>query len=356
MEGDILHKLLRSGNSFALYFLPGETELEMIVGPSERVTDISNRRGFIFAPYSELGDYVKLIIDPVLYVKGREKVLTSIDILPQSIDSFALTDFPDVNISRYYFESLVNEAIDDISSDSSLKKVVLSRPISQPLNEDFDAFSFLCKMREGMPNAFSYMLFTPESGLWMGATPERLFEFDGSRGYTNSIAGTLPVATDKVWSVKEENEQQIVSDYILKRLNNVDVTDISVTGPTTIKSGSVQHLKTEFSFPLSANGRVSELIDALHPTPAICGMPSEMAQTFIKEKEGYDRSYYAGYLGPLGVGNSHSIFVNLRCMKVNHKTATLFVGAGISEGSIASAEWEETQTKALTLQNLLQRT
>lgn len=348
-----LKKIFESGKSFAFYFRPAHAQIELVVGDAELTNDISACTGFVFAPYIATEHTPTLLISPEVYVKGDDAVAQAIDEL--SGDGLCKIDDDQMNSkTQVEFESIVQHAIDRVNDSSVLEKVVLSRPMSQSLPELFDPIDFLHKMHGQMPNAFCYLTYTPQSGMWMGATPERLFEYDGLVGKTNSIAGTMPAQSSRDWTLKEKNEQQIVSTYIHEELKLNGISDITINGPITVKSGSVQHLKTEFSFPITERAVIGQLIKALHPTPAICGMPKSEAQTFIAEHEGYDREYYSGYLGPLGLDNSHSIFVNLRCMKVMSDVATLYVGAGISDGSVAEAEWEETQTKALTLLNLLQ--
>lgn len=349
----LINNLLGSGKSFALYFRPGKAEIEFVAGDATVTNDFKGSKGFAFAPYLESEIAPSLLIAPDVYARG-------IDAVTSAIEQFEVTTLCQIQNSSITskdqsdFEHLVQDAIDEINTSTVLEKVVLSRAMTQQLPEGFDPSAFLFKMRKHMPKAFCYLVYTPESGMWMGATPERLFEHDGITGKTNSIAGTMPFDSIRDWTDKEKNEQEIVSCYILDQLKDSGIADIKIVGPTAVKSGSVQHLKTEFSFPLSDAGAVSELINALHPTPAICGMPKIEAQKFIEDNEVYNREYYSGYLGPLGLDDSHSIFVNLRCMKLMQDVAVLYVGAGISDGSVAQDEWEETQTKALTLLNLLQ--
>ena len=94
--------------------------------------------------------------------------------------------------------------------------------------------------------------------------------------------------------------------------------------------------------------KLRELVDALHPTPAVGGIPKKEALKFINSEEGYDREFYTGYLGPFSL-NSTELFVNLRCAEYSNQQLSFFVGAGITEESEPMMEWEETQRKAETL-------
>ncbi|MCK5278956.1 MAG: chorismate-binding protein, partial [Cyclobacteriaceae bacterium] len=97
----------------------------------------------------------------------------------------------------------------------------------------------------------------------------------------------------------------------------------------------------------------SVMLELLHPTSAVCGMPKEPAKSFIIENEGFDREYFSGFLGPVNVQGETNIFVNLRCMKLMKHHAKLFAGAGIISNSNPEKEWNETEIKMQTLLKVL---
>ena len=93
----------------------------------------------------------------------------------------------------------------------------------------------------------------------------------------------------------------------------------------------------------------------MHPTPAICGTPTKKAREFIEQHEGYDREFYTGFLGVLGAsGEDSSLYVNLRCMKIDHGIASIYVGGGITAASDTQAEWIETENKLHTMLQVIQ--
>ena len=96
-----------------------------------------------------------------------------------------------------------------------------------------------------------------------------------------------------------------------------------------------------------------DLIEKLHPTPAVCGVPITKAQTFIHEHEGYERKYYTGFLGEYGINDTTDLFVNLRCMEINEKAINIYVGCGITAESNPTNEYIETENKSLTMRNIL---
>ena len=95
------------------------------------------------------------------------------------------------------------------------------------------------------------------------------------------------------------------------------------------------------------------MLELLHPTSAVCGMPRELADEFIKANEGYQRSLYAGFLGPVGFEGNTDLFVNLRCMQIDNEKARLFAGAGITEYSNPEKEFQETSSKMQTMLKVL---
>ncbi|HBK29014.1 MAG TPA: isochorismate synthase, partial [Parabacteroides sp.] len=99
---------------------------------------------------------------------------------------------------------------------------------------------------------------------------------------------------------------------------------------------------------------LGDVLSLLHPTPAVCGLPKEDAFRFIIEKEGYDRSYYSGFVGWLSPTGQTDIYVNLRCVNIHPDTYTLFAGGGLLASSDLEDEWEETIDKMKTMQNILE--
>ena len=195
------------------------------------------------------------------------------------------------------------------------------------------------------PSAFCYLFYHPQVGTWLAATPETLLYHHQGEFRTMALAGTK--VGDKEWQPKELEEQQIVTDTIVSQLQPYTTT-LKVTDPHTVCAGSVQHLCTEISGTLPTD-KVNEVIQRLHPTPAVCGYPTDKARTFIIEHEPYDREYYTGYCGLIEGTKMAALYVNLRCMQIDSQHTYLYVGGGITKDSIPQKEYEETQNKAQTM-------
>ncbi len=246
--------------------------------------------------------------------------------------------------------ALVQKGIDAIKKQQ-FSKVVLSR--RQEASNGNSAFTAVF---ENMLNTYTeanvYCFFHPVTGLWMGAFAERLLRLDGNRISTMALAGTRSKGNEGAWGTKEKQEQQFVTDAIVEALQ-VSGTDIEISEPKTIQAGKLEHIQSLITARLLPGATPKALIEALHPTPAVCGLPKEAARHFIIKEEGYDREYYAGFHGLLNVQGETDLFVNLRCMKWGEGSASLYVGGGITEGSDPESEWLETVKKAGTMNSII---
>ena len=198
--------------------------------------------------------------------------------------------------------------------------------------------------------------------MWLGASPELLLHIYGNEFRTMSLAGTskYSATTTVQWGTKELTEQALVTRYIQEALEGI-VGTISVDGPKTIRAGELLHLQTAVKGTMGT-AKLEDLITALHPTAAVCGLPKAASLKFLQQHENYDRAYYAGYMGELNLGDYRdeknreqaNVYVNLRCMSIGEKMAAIYVGGGITIDSKAEMEWEETRAKAGTMLRVLQ--
>ena len=203
-------------------------------------------------------------------------------------------------------------------------------------------------------------MFVPGEGLWAGASPELLLFRDETLFKTQAVAGTKALAAGQpvaevTWGQKEIEEQAMVSRYIVNCFKKIRLREFKETGPQTIKTGKLAHLRTTYEVDhcmLRYEDLADHMLELLHPTSAVCGMPMERAQDFINTHEPHDRSFFSGFLGPVNFNGSTNLFVNLRCMKISRQKARLYAGAGITSGSDPDKEWQETELKMNTLTDL----
>jgi isochorismate synthase len=239
---------------------------------------------------------------------------------------------------------------DELLQKGKLKKVVLSRQVTVS-NTKASPIALYLKMLAYFPNAFVYFWHHPKLGTWLGASPEQLLQQQQTSYTTMALAGTLPFSEAPQWTSKEQEEQQMVVDAILGALAaQLPTSEIQVSPTHTKQAGNLVHLNTDIQFKASDTALL-ELTKALHPTPAVGGVPRPLALQTIKDLEGYDRAFYSGFLGPISK-DAAQLFVNLRCMSWSPETAQLYVGGGITAQSTPTNEWMETQRKAQILYNL----
>ena len=277
-------------------------------------------------------------------------VLSSSDIIKHINDDFLASD-------KIKFENLVENAITKIN-EGSCKKIVVSR-VEKHIISDFDLIQSFQKLVQLYPTAFRYCLYHPEIGLWLGATPEQLLKLQDNSIQTVALAGTKTKdKVDEDWGEKEKEEQQLVTDYIIESLDYF-ISEKTVSKPYTHQAGNLLHIKTDISAQLNDKKQLGEVLQVLHPTPAVCGFPKEKAKEFILENEGYNREFYAGFLGELNYDGENmesensDLFVNLRCMKIQDDIANIYVGCGITKDSNPELEFIETINKSKTIKRVL---
>jgi isochorismate synthase len=327
---------------FVLYSKPNSLNYVGILQQNSILNTVSDysEKGFVFASFDEK----QLILIP-----ENESEIITIEIDDLSFDQEA----------KFQYEYLVAQGIQAIKNEE-FKKVVLSRSEEVSLAE-FDFIETFQHLVQLYPATFCYCFFHPKIGLWMGATPEKLLKANGNVFETMALAGTQKdnQKTEIVWQQKEKDEQQFVTDFIVKRLREFTAS-VVVSEPYSLKAGSIWHIKTDISGVLKDNSTLEEVIDTLHPTPAVCGLPKKKSKAFILENENYDRTFYTGFLGELNStfeGNkaSSDLFVNLRCMQIQEDKAILYMGCGITKESIPEKEWEESVNKSMTMKRVLKK-
>lgn len=245
------------------------------------------------------------------------------------------------------FINLVEKAL-NLLNTRKLKKVVVSRKLAvKSSNNPLQTFQNLIQL---YPTAFVYFWYHPKVGLWMGATPERFVHLNQNFLETSALAATLPFEKKRepIWGNKEKEEQQLVTDTIQQCLKtSFPGITLTIDAVGSIQAGELWHLYTKITGN-SSMFTIPKIIDSLHSTPAVGGIPKELSLNFIQNNEGYNRRYYTGFLGPFNLDKSGDLFVNLRCAEFISSKYYIYTGAGITSSSIPELEWIETQRKAKT--------
>jgi isochorismate synthase len=349
---DLLKKIesqLQLGFPFAVYSKP----------ESDTVTGIfqNNNEGYLLSDFSQKGfAFAPFDGETVCFIPEDAADVLSV-IIKKDNSSLAEAQQPVIDLNaKTAFEALVAKSVAVIQS-GAFEKLVLSRTEAVETGEGITAI--YSKLLSAYPMAFRYCFYHPNSGLWMGATPEQLLKVENKTLHTVALAGTQLYKEGEaaIWENKEKEEQQFVTTYIIESLHQY-TTDVRKTEPYTFRAGNIVHIKTDISAELKDTGSLKGIVDTLHPTPAVCGLPKQGAKQFLLDNEGYDRQYYSGYLGELNMDFDSGqpktdLFVNLRSMKVIGIIAHLYIGCGITKDSNPEKEFMETVNKSMTMRRVL---
>jgi len=332
--------------------------------------------GFIFAPFDRTSPSIFL---PANFLFSFEdgKLKESINSIETSSAQWLEREFKrqaSKPKSRYHSEKriftqpddthflkLINLCLDEVEK-GTFEKIVPSRIKQVALPADFDIITAFQKLCTRYPNALISFVSIPGIGSWLGATPEVLVSVEDKNIFkTVALAGTQPFTEGMnlksvSWKQKEIEEQALVERYIISCFKKIRLREYDEHGPKTVVAGNLIHLKSDFTVNMRETnfpqlGTV--MLQLLHPTSAVCGMPLESSTAFLKKHEGYDRSFYSGFLGPVNINDNIHIFVNLRCMQLLDHSGILYAGAGITIDSIPEEEFEETEMKFNTLRNVI---
>lgn len=363
-------KIAQSHNyGFAAWQLPLSSDRHISIGDvvvqkKDQLTD----QGFVFHPYDDstaghfIGSKLSFTIkDDIPSIESNEDHLLDMFTGNSTNNSYYTNGSPvAIDIEENEFLQYVSQSVDAIKK-GSFQKVVPARSKKIHLTTNFDLFANFKRLCKAYPNAFVSVVSIPEVGTWVCATPEVLISVDQEIFQTVSLAGTqtydptLPLS-EVAWTQKEIEEQAMVSRYIINCFKQIRLREFQEAGPKTVVAGNLIHLKTNFSVDLKATNSPelgNVMLDLLHPTSAVCGMPKASAADFIKKHENGNREFYSGYLGPVNDKKETNLFVNLRCMQLLEDCAILYAGAGVTEDSIPEKEWLETELKMNTLLNII---
>jgi isochorismate synthase len=236
-----------------------------------------------------------------------------------------------------------------------LRKVVLARTIEVDAERRLDPRRLAHRLRVVNQDAFTFAVPTP-TGTLVGASPELLVSRFGREIRSNPLAGSAARSGDPLQdrengasllaSAKDHEEHEIVVDAIAATLGPFCRELSWDPEPVLLETPNVWHLSTRFRGLLRepAPG-VLELVQTLHPTPAIAGAPRSGALQTIAELEPFDRGAYAGPVGWVDASGDGEFAIALRCAVLRGERATLYAGAGIVAGSQPEAEVDETDRK-----------
>lgn len=361
----IIDLLISKNANFALYRLPGDNEIHFIMQQHspETFSDLlalNNKTGFVIAPFSISKASPVIFINPDIKLKGENDIFDYLETYLEkntngnnkkpAVDDHIKTESD--TFARY--ENKFNIFHRELEKDE-IKKLVLSRTLNIAKKKVFSPAITFRKACDKYSSNFIFLCNTDLSGTWFGCSPESLISGESNSWKTDALAGTMDSSeteSDILWDDKNRLEQNIVAEYMMSQLQKAGL-DAECSEPKTIRSGNLIHLRSELKFRTDGNINIGNVLSLLHPSPAVCGFPKEEAFKFILENEGYDRTFYSGFLGYLDTKQKTDLFVNLRCMQIFDDRLKLFAGGGILTSSELVSEWEETEHKLQTILSII---
>jgi menaquinone-specific isochorismate synthase len=254
--------------------------------------------------------------------------------------------------SRAEWHEMVASAVSRIES-GELRKVVLALALAVDLDGEADVPAVLERLRRTYPECYRFLVRPTDAAGFFGAPPERLVHLSGREVRTEALAGSAArgetheedadLAADLVESEKIQHEQGLVVDAIRDQL--APLGEVRVGDQHVHRLATIQHLRTPIEATLDGDGHVLDIVEALHPTPAVGGLPPEVAQRVIDETETFDRGWYASPVGWFDAAGDGEFAVAIRSGVAGGREATLFAGNGIVADSDPAAEWDEVRLK-----------
>jgi isochorismate synthase len=243
-----------------------------------------------------------------------------------------------------------------------LQKIVLARQTALDFFGEPNPASVLEALAEETHASTVFAYRQRNAGVFLGATPERLFTLNRRHVTVDSLAGTRPRGTgeaednrfaeDLAGSEKDLLEQQFVTDHVVLQLQSLCDDVIIESAPRIRKLEAVQHLATIVEGTARDGTTLDQILFALHPTPATCGSPIAIARDLIAEWEPQPRGLYAGTIGWVGAQQAEFV-VAIRAGLIRRDKARLFAGAGIVRASDADNEYDECEWKMLPLRRAI---
>ncbi len=259
------------------------------------------------------------------------------------------TDLP----ARPDWDALVRDALAEIDS-ARLDKIVLARRARFEFDRKPDVLALLGALRRKMPAGFHFLIQPDGDRAFLGASPEQLYgrsdrlirseAVAGPRGRGASGEVDRELALELMTSDKDRREHEFVRRSIIDRIGPLSASYTVDTSPTVMKLAHGQHLLARFRGTLRGDVTDADVLPALHPTPAVGGVPTNAAVRAIRKLEPFDRGWYCGPVGWIG-GDGAEFAVAIRSGLVHENQIDVYSGAGLVAGSEADSEWAEIEQK-----------
>lgn len=257
-------------------------------------------------------------------------------------------------VARGQFQASVERALEHINQHQ-IQKIVLAHAFDVVREIPFQTLPSLDHLRRRYPDCYVFAVGNGRGTTFIGASPERLLSIRQRQLMTDALAGSAPRGTSVqddrqlaqrlLHSPKEQGEHQLVVNFIAQKLAGLGLQPEYPSGPTLLRLSNIQHLHTPIQAKLLGPVHPLHLVEALHPTPAVAGVPTAAACAQIHHYEQFDRGLYAAPLGWVSASGDSEFIVGIRSALINDNWARLYAGAGIVAGSDPEREWAEINLK-----------
>jgi isochorismate synthase len=254
-------------------------------------------------------------------------------------------------------------------SRNEMEKIVLARALDLELAEPVNIGDLLQILLYRNPTGFTYsvpleLALQRPPHLFIGASPELLVQRLAGKVTANPLAGSAPRSQEPeedranadalVRSEKDLREHAVVVTAVRKTLERYCSNLVVSDAPAVLATPTMWHLSTTMTGQLAdPSVNALDLALALHPTPTVCGSPTDKARKAIAEIESFKRGFYAGFVGWMSASGDGEWAVAIRCAEIKERWLRLFAGAGIVRASCPESELSETTGKLHTLLDAL---
>ncbi|MFC4551614.1 MULTISPECIES: isochorismate synthase [Halorussus] len=265
--------------------------------------------------------------------------------------------------SREEWAEQVRAAVERIRG-GELSKVVIAQALAATLEAPVSVPDALERLGESYPDCFRFFVEPTAEAGFFGATPERLTTLRGRTVETEALAGSVgrggtPEEDAELEASLRESEKMIHEHELVGRTIRDQLAplagEVRVGDRRVRKLANIQHLWTPIEADLAVDDHVLSIVEALHPTPAVGGVPPSAALDAIRETETFDRGWYAAPVGWFDAAGDGTFAVGLRSGVAESDRVTLFAGNGIVGDSDPDAEYEEVQLKYRPILDELER-
>ena len=239
----------------------------------------------------------------------------------------------------------VGDAVADIQA-GLLDKVVLSRRLTLTAPQPFVVSRIMAALTKSHPRCSVFALATPGGGVFMGASPELLARLRNGEASCDALAGTAWDDGHGLLSdVKNAREHRLVVQSIAESLRPLCARLEVPAAPVVLHLGHLHHLWSSLHGKTKPGVGLLDLLERLHPTPAVGGYPRQTALDWLASHGESRHDWYTGAVGWMDAAGDGEFAVALRCAHIRGNRADLYAGAGIVAGSDARTELAETEAK-----------